>query len=356
MSVGLGWGDWWGPSGYAPLAFRTGYWNYYNPYCYEPLVLGSTVIDYTQPILISDTSVATETSAEDPATAAAMAQFDVARGEFQRGDYRSALQSTHRALESLPNDAALHEFLSLVHFAMGNYHDAAGVIHSVLAVGPGWSWETLNTLYGGDVPLYTQQLRAAEAYRKANPSAADVRFLLAYHYMTTGYGDSAAKQLREVMSLEPNDTVAAQLLEGLTGESVKAVADTPESATTRTAAKPAGSVPEPPPLPTTGQGDVPSVGTKPQAEALVGSWSATREDGGTFAFKLTADNHFDWTFTRNDQSTELTGKYTLNDDLLVLEPEEGGAMIGRVEMTGAKQFRFRLVGAPDNDPGLSFGQ
>jgi hypothetical protein len=31
-------------------------------------------------------------------------------------------------------------------------------------------------------------------------------------------------------------------------------------------------------------------------------------------------------------------------------------MIGRVEMTGDKQFRFRLIGVPEDDPGLTFRQ
>lgn len=349
-----GWGDWWCPWGYAPLAYRTGYWNYYNPYCYEPLVLGTTVINYSEPIILSSNSVAPEADTED---SPAMVQFEAARAAFARGDYDSALQSTHRALEYLPTDAALNEFLALVHFARGNYRDSAGVIHSVLAAGPGWNWDTMIELYGGDVNTYTRHLRAAEAYRKANPQAAEARFLLAYHYTTTGHKDAATKQLREVLALEPNDTVAAQLLEGLTGERLNNTPSPgPALLDPATATASSESFPEPPPLPTSIEHQVLKPGARPVAEEFVGSWSAAREDGGEFSLNLTAENRFDWKFTRNDQTSELTGNYSLKDDLLVLEPEEGGAMIGRVEMTGDKQFRFRLIGVPEEDPGLTFRQ
>ena len=54
----------------------------------------------------------------------------------------------------------------------------------------------------------------------------------------------------------------------------------------------------------------------------------------------------------------MTGKYSIKDDLLVLEPTEGGAMIARVNVAGedGKGFRFRLVGAPEDDAGLLFGR
>jgi tetratricopeptide (TPR) repeat protein len=351
---GWGWNDWWGPWGYAPLAFHTGYWNYYNPYCYQPLVLGSTVIDYSQPVIFSeaaiDSTVSTQAEADDPKLAAAMAEFDVGREAFARGNYQAALESTHRALEHLPSDAALHEFLALVHFAMGNYRDAAGVIHSVLAVGPGWSWETMHGLYG-NVDVYTRHLRAAEAYRRTNPEAPYVRFLLAYHYMTTGHGDAAATQLRHVMRLEPSDSVAAQLLEGLTGERVRVASSGESGAATGTAD---ASRPQPPPLPTSRDEPGTHVVGKPETGGMVGTWSASREDGSKFQLELTEDARFTWSFSHKDQSSELTGKYTLSDDLLVLEPDEGGAMIGRVGTTGDKQFQFRLLGSPEDDPGLTF--
>ena len=349
LSVGSwGWSDWWGPWGYAPLAYQTGYWNYYNPYCEQPLVLGTTVIDYSQPIvLLDDAAKADPDASADPAVSTAMAYFDAARNAFSRGDYKTTQQFAQRSLEHLPSDAALHEFMALVHFAQGNYRDAATTIHSVLAVGPGWSWDTLRNIYGyGNVDAYTKHLRAAEAYRGNHPKSADVRFLLAYHYLTTGSRDAAADQLRRVLTLEPNDTVAAQLLKGLTGESGESAATEPSKSSVEPGVGPVAA-----PVPV----GVPTV-TVPPAGSLVGSWEANRGDGSQFALTLSSEGRFTWAFTQGDRKTELAGKYSLKDDLLVLEPEHGGAMIGRLTVTGdaGKAFRFRLVGTPEDDPGLTF--
>ncbi|MEX0711711.1 MAG: hypothetical protein WD278_05140, partial [Pirellulales bacterium] len=156
-----GWADWWGPWGYGPMAYRTGYWNYNNPYWQEPLVLGTTVVDYSQPIILPDDAGPADSAADDPAVAMALSQFDEARELFSRGDYQAALDGARLAMRHLPTDAALHEFVSLVHFAQGNYREAAGTIHSVLAAGPGWNWQTVRSLYP-DVAVYTQHLRAAD--------------------------------------------------------------------------------------------------------------------------------------------------------------------------------------------------
>jgi tetratricopeptide (TPR) repeat protein len=344
---GFGWNDWWGPWGYAPMAFQTGYWDYYNPYWHEPMVVGTTVIDYSQPIiLMEDPARLADVPEDDPVMAAALAQFDAAREMFARGDYQSALHRARRAMEHLPGDAALHEFVALVHFAQGNYRESAGTVHSILSVGPGWSWETMRSLYPS-VATYTEHLRAAEAFRRANPDRADVRFLLAYHYMTTGYSDAAANELRRVLELEPNDTVAARLLQGLTGEGLPEIERSPLPQDLPADAD------SPLLLPAPADGEA---GRAPAADALVGAWSASRDDGAKFSLKLNDDGRFTWTFSHRDQTSELTGQYKLTDDLLILESEQGGAMIGRVNETDDNQFRFRLVGAPENDPGLTFGK
>ena len=57
---------------------------------------------------------------------------------------------------------------------------------------PGWDWTTLCSLYA-DVDTYTEQLRALEHYVTANPNAIEARFLLVYHYMTSGHGEAAAR-------------------------------------------------------------------------------------------------------------------------------------------------------------------
>ena len=49
----------------------------------------------------------------------------------------------------------------------------------------------------------------------AHPDEADVRFLLAYQYLTCGYNDAAARQLKAVVELNPKDRLSAQLLASL---------------------------------------------------------------------------------------------------------------------------------------------
>ncbi|MDZ4849836.1 MAG: tetratricopeptide repeat protein [Pirellulaceae bacterium] len=355
--VGNGWNDWWGPGGYAPLAFQSGYRTYQNPYCLQPLVLGSTIIDYSQPLIpIHDLSLyGGQAGTNDSLASYGLAQFEQARRAFFNGDYSSALGAAYQALERLPSDEALREFVSLVHFAQGNYRESASAIHSVLAVGPGWSWATLSSLYP-DVAVYTHQLRAAEAYQQSKPNEAYPQFLLAYHYLTTGHRDAAANQLRRLLAVEPNDRVAAQLLTGLTAETSSPPQPTakprsPSISSDREAEVeivPAAVLPAPMP-PKDGQGS-----QSPDTDALVGAWTATREDGSMFKLNIDATNRFNWVFTQRDQSNEMTGKYSLANNLLVLESAEGGAMIGRVSDISPNQFRFKLVGAPENDPGLIF--
>ena len=113
-----------------------------------------------------------------------------------------------------PNDTSLHEFRALCLFALGRYDEAAIPLYAVLAVGPGWDWATLIGLYP-NAEVYTGQLRRLEAYVAANPQSATARFVLAYQYLTEGYNDAAAAELRQVVALKPNDAVAAKILQDM---------------------------------------------------------------------------------------------------------------------------------------------
>lgn len=259
-----------------------------------------------------------------------MQQFDAARDSFARGDYQAALTQVENALREMPTDAVLHEFRALVLFALGDYTQAAAAVHSVLAAGPGWDWTTMSSLYP-DKNVYTQQLRALEAFRDANPQSAAAHFLLAYHYLTTGYEEAAAKELTAVTELEPDDSLAAGLLKMVSGEST---AEPPPSASEQPAA-PAG--------------DAAAV----SAESLVGTWQAARPDG-TVTLELTGDARFTWSFSHGEQAQSFGGTYTLADSLLVLERDDGGAMVGRVTPAGEAGFNFRLVEGPPSDPGIDF--
>ena len=88
----------------------------------------------------------------------------------------------------------------------------------MLSAGPGWNWQTLTQFYP-DVDTYTRQLRALEVAAKDNPSSADDRFVLAYHYLVMGYNEDAAKRFEQVHALVPDDQLTTQLLAALKPQS-----------------------------------------------------------------------------------------------------------------------------------------
>ena len=93
-------------------------------------------------------------------------------------------------------------------FAVGKYDLAAGPLYAVLSVGPGWDWTTMAGLYPS-IEAYTAQVRALEAFIKANPSSTAGRFVLGYHYLTQGHIEPAGAQFKQVAALAPQDKLCA---------------------------------------------------------------------------------------------------------------------------------------------------
>jgi tetratricopeptide (TPR) repeat protein len=153
---------------------------------------------------------------DDPIVTEANSLFESARKAFRDGDYVAAQKLVEKAIAKLPSDATLHEYRALTLFAQERFPDAAGALYAVLAAGPGWSWETMISLYP-NVEVYTQQLRALEEYARKDPTSGSAHFLLAYHYLVMGSKDNAVEQLEKVVKLEPRDKLSAELLKTLTG-------------------------------------------------------------------------------------------------------------------------------------------
>jgi hypothetical protein len=207
-------------------------------------------------------------------------------------------------------------------FALGKYHDAAATLHPVLAVGPGWDWTTLVSLYPS-VDTYTGQLRALEDYVTNNEKAADARFLLAYHYLTMGHKEHAAKHLTLVHRAVPNDTVTAQLVQMLGKEGTPAAAP-PES------------------------------NVKIDGAQLLGTWTAQRGSKARFELSLDKDKGFTWVYQEGKKREEVKGAYALDGDVLALEPDAGGVMLAQISTPENGAFDFRTAGAPKSDKGLRF--
>src|SRR5580704_7161876 len=222
------------------------------------------------------------------AAVTAVSENEQARDAFYQGDYKRALAALDAALAKTPDDVVLHEFRALVLFAMQRYKEAAGTLYAVLSVGPGWDWTTMSGLYP-NVDVYTEQLRSLEDYVRQNPDSPDGHFVLAYHYMTAGHQDAAARQLKQVIRLAPKDQLSRQLL---------AMVSPSESGSSGSAtAAPSTTEPEPKRTP---------------PSDIVGNWKTQATGGSIVELSLGKDNRFTWKVARPNKPQAFEGKYELS--------------------------------------------
>ena len=320
--------------GLGSVAYDTGYYVYSNPYTPEPYRFETRVIEYTEPMAVtareytSGDEIASNLSASRSADA-----LDRSRSAFRDEDYLKALTAVDEAISYQPGDTALHEYRALVLFALGKYRDAAGVLHPLLASGPGWDRATMTGLYAAE-DSYLAQLGKLEQYVAATPNEPAPRFLLGYHYLVGGELNRAAAEFDEVSRLRPDDTISRQLRD-LTKSSVKADGD--------------GTVP-PPPAP----GEEPEV-EGPAATQLVGTWRSDRAENGVVTLSLRQDAGFTWSFKKEGATTtDFTGTWEINDRGLLVLSAENAQMVGDVKFTPEQKMTFILAGGPEGDPGLTF--
>ena len=348
----LGWGL--GGWGLGSLLYGSGYLSYYNPY-WGPSYGGAGVYNYSQPIPVAYTTPAI---VDSPQGDVVPTGIDGAIEAFKAGDYNAALDLVDKAIERTPNDAVLHEFRALVLFARRDYHQAAGTIHSVLAVGPGWDWTTMSNLYD-DIDVYTGQLRALEAYTVSHPDDAGAEFLLGYHYLTAGHPKEAKRELETVVRLQPNDKVAADLVRMLSPAPAQGDPNSAGANALPNAPRPEGTVnPQTAQNPQSGNAantdPFPPTGPAVEPATIAGSWSASRPDGSQFQLRLGPESNFTWTFqNKQEPAQSFDGTYTVSGNVLALERKEGGSMIAELTDAGPQKFHFKLYGSQD-DPGLDF--
>jgi Tfp pilus assembly protein PilF len=298
--------------GLNPAVYNWGYRSFVNPFVVAPARTG---FDLSQPLQ----SVAPQA---DPA-GQAMLTFDAARASFKAGLHESALEKTEQVLQTMPNDAAVHEFRALCLFALQRYDQAAEALYTVLSAGPGWDWTTMIGLYP-NVDVYSAQLRALEEYRTANPNSAAARFVLGYHYLTEGFEESAVGQFNRVIELKPNDSLSRMIVANLTGEA------RPEQA------RPAAAAVD--------------------VSSLIGTWNASPDADTTIVLTLQADGRFIWNVTQQGGARPLAGIYSFEGDVLTLvrDDDQNDAMVGRVTWKDASRFVFQALGGGADDPGLEF--
>ncbi len=326
LGLGLGYGlPCWG---YGSWLYDLGYTAYDDPYyddyhceAEDAGVVITSPYDYSQPI---DTTSDVDDESE---TDQAEVTFDLGRASFKHGNYSDALKQADSALAELPGDTTLHEFRALCLFALKRYDEAAAAVHAVLAVDPGWDWTTLISLYP-DINTYTVQLRTLEEYCQSRTGLASARFVLAYHYLTLGYTDSAVTILKQVVALKPGDALSAKLLRQL---------DASQAADAPAAPAPAATTP-------------------PQGAVITGTWTAQPAADTAVALAIQRDGEFTWKVTRKGQTQQLAGKSSFGGGLLALAQDEGAALVGRVDWKDANHMNFRIVGDGRVDPGLAFSK
>lgn len=387
------WGGNWSTVWVAPFAFgamgwgssnflySSGYIQYYNPYATQVVFVQG--VDYSRPIIIqqvvaveapSDSGKVASGVPQPAAVEPGLAELDEARVNFKAGQYQQARVLTERSLQLRPGDPAAHEFYALCLFAVGEYQAASAVLNALLATAPGWDWTTMSSLYGQPA-RYEQQLRALEAESRRNPNNPGVQFVLAYHYLVCGHGEQAIPKLRQVVELQPRDTVSKKLLQTL--ESAQ-LARQQADATPEEERLAQGNLPRPeelerpqpqPPEDQLAERPELTVPEDPAAEEpvggeedddadffdLVGEWVADLPQGGKVVLTITEESQFTWRLEpASGEVKSIEGSLNSANDLLVLESPQEGTMVGRAEVVGGAEFRFVLQGGPPDDPGLTF--
>lgn len=315
---------WWGVNS---LGYQFGYSDYYNPYYTEsmPAYYSEPIITVpVEPVQTVITQPAQAAPLPPGVSAGVVSKFDRARSSFYDGKYDEALKLTDAAVAKMPRDAVLHEFRSLVLFALKRYAESAATIHSVLDVGPGWDWETLSGLYSS-IDTYKSQLRDLEEASTQEPKSASLQFLLGYHYLTCGHQENALKAFRRTLELQPKDSVAASLVASLSPREA-------QPAKTPTETKPK---------------DVP-------ADKVVGSWTATANGKAKYSMSLNKDGSFSWGYTRGNRKQEVKGVHTIEGNVLAMEPDSGGVMLAELTSKGLDTLNFKMIGGKSDDPGLEF--
>jgi hypothetical protein len=176
------------------------------------------------------------------------------------------------------------------------------------------------------VDTYTDQLPNLEAHIEKNQRSADLLFLTGYHYLACGHPDTALREFRRAQELQPKDGVAAFMVATLA----------PREATA-----------SPPPAQEAGPKSLPS-------ESLVGAWTASGSGTARYSMNLQKDGTFTWSFSRGSRKQEVKGLYTIEGNVLAMEPDSGGIMLAELTAKGADELSFQPVGKAKGDPGLDF--
>jgi hypothetical protein len=89
---------------------------------------------------------------------------------------------------------------------------------------------------------------------------------------------------------------------------------------------------------------------------LIGTWTASPAKDVTIALALDQNKGFSWKVTDRGQAREFRGQATFDNNTLALVPSDQPPMVGTVSRPDDGHLVFKAMGAPPNDPGLTFGK
>jgi hypothetical protein len=69
---------------------------------------------------------------------------------------------------------------------------------------------------------------------------------------------------------------------------------------------------------------------------------------------LGKDGTFQWAFSRGSRKEEAKGVYTVEGNILAMEPDSGGTLLAELTLKEPGSLHFKLVGGSSDDPGLAF--
>ena len=69
---------------------------------------------------------------------------------------------------------------------------------------------------------------------------------------------------------------------------------------------------------------------------------------------LRKDGSFSWGFKRGTRKQDVKGVYTLEDNVLAMEPDGGGVMLAELTVKDPDTLHFKMIGGAADDPGLEF--
>ena len=172
---------------------------------------------YDNPPAIDEQPAAADQAPADPtAEELERASQYISLGEqsFRAGSYQDALRQWRHAMVDNPNNGALVLLMSQALFALGEYDSAANSVQMAMQMLPESEWggvvKNYTQLYP-NIQVYTDQIRAAEKARDAEPDDGAIRFLLGYHFGYLNYPKQAVRELDKALDIEPRDAGAQKL-------------------------------------------------------------------------------------------------------------------------------------------------